>query len=243
MTERLVLVRHGDDPPDDGVALFAAANALIADFRRPFRGEALPTLDETIRGVVLYGGPYEVYDIASHRFLSDEHRYIQQCLERNVPLLGICQGAQSIAHVLGAHVGPSSHGASEFGFYELTPTNEGRGEFLTEPLVMPQNHFHGFDTPVGAVNLASTGAFPHQAFRVTPRAYGLQFHPEVTADGFRRWQDAPWARWSLPGAQTREEQTRLLSLHGAAQRAWFDSFLQHLFGERAGSDDERSDSH
>lgn len=230
MTKRLILVRHGDDPPDDRVAMFAAANALVADFRRPFRGDDLPHLDDSVCGVVFYGGPFEVYDAAGHTFLANEHRYIEQCLESDVPLLGICQGAQSIAHVLGAHVGPPKHGASEFGFYNVIPTDEGRLDFLPQPLFMPQNHFHAFDTPTGAVNLASTEAFPNQAFRVTQCAYGLQFHPEVTADGFRRWQDAPWARWSLPGAQTREEQTRLLSQHGAAQAAWFDGFLRNLFG-------------
>ena len=230
MTKRLVLIRHGDDPPDDRVAMFAAAHGLTADFRRPFQGEALPMLDESVVGVVFYGGGFEVYDTTRHTFLVEEHRYIERCLERDVPLLGICQGAQSIAHVLGARVGPLARGTSEFGFYEVSPTDEGRSDFLPQPLFMAQNHFHGFDTPDGAVNLAGTEAFPSQAFRVTTRAYGLQFHPEVTADGFRRWQDAPWARYALPGAQTREEQTLRLERHDAAQGVWFNGFLTKLFG-------------
>ncbi len=230
MTKRLVLIRHGDDPHDDRVALFAAVHGYTADFRRPFEGQSLPEVNESVAGVVVYGGKFEVYDTARHSFLTEEHRYIAQCLERDVPLLGICQGAQSIAHVLGARVGPPAHGGSEFGFYEVRPTKEGRADFLPEALHFAQSHFHEFDTPTGAVNLASTDAFPNQAFRVTPRTYGLQFHPEVTADGFRRWQDAPWARYSLPGAQTREEQTRLLALHDAAQAAWFEGFLTKLFG-------------
>ncbi len=225
-----MLVRHGDDPPDDRVALFAAARGLAADFRRPFAGDTLPPLDETVAGVVVYGGKYEVYDTERHPFLTEEHRYIEACLEGDVPLLGICQGAQSIAHVLGARVGPPAHGMSEFGFYEVTPTEAGRADFLRTPLHMTQSHFHEFDTPAGAVNLAGTDTFPNQAFRVTPRAYAVQFHPEVTAEGFRRWQDVPWARYSLPGAQTREEQTRLLELHDAAQGAWFEGFLTKLFG-------------
>lgn len=229
MNKRLVLIRHSDDPPDDRVALFAESRGLLADFRRPFEGNPLPPLDETVAGVVIYGGPFEVYDTGRHTFLTEEHRYIERCLEQDVPLLGICQGAQSIAHVLGARVGPPRHGGAEFGFYELEPTDDGRTEFLPHPLHMAQNHFHEFDTPPGAVNLASTDSYPNQAFRVTPRAYGVQFHPEVTAEGFRRWQNAPWARYSLPGTQTREEQTRLLALHDAAQGAWFEGFLTKLF--------------
>ena len=47
------------------------------------------------------GGPFNVFDEAKHPFLHDENRWIEQCLKTGVPLLGICQGAQSIARVLG----------------------------------------------------------------------------------------------------------------------------------------------
>lgn len=101
---------------------------------------------------------------------------------------------------------------------------------MTRPTtVSPYSQLLTGSTPISA-DRSKGSPFPNQAFRVTPRAYGVQFHPEVTADGFRRWQDAPWARYSLPGAQTREEQTRLLALHDAAQAAWFEGFLTKLFG-------------
>ncbi|MDE0695176.1 MAG: glutamine amidotransferase, partial [Boseongicola sp.] len=59
---------------------------------------------------------------------------------------------------------------------------------------------------------------------------GLQFHPEVTIEGFRRWQKQNWANYDRPGVQQREEQTRLMHEHDAAQAEWFYGFLGSLFG-------------
>ena len=64
-----------------------------------------------------------------------------------------------------------------------------------EPTVL---HWHGdtFDLPPGATWLASTPLCPHQAFRVGPRAFGLQFHVEADAALARRWavEDADFVR-------------------------------------------------
>lgn len=59
----------------------------------------------------------------------------------------------------------------------------------------------------------------------------MQFHPEVTIEGFRRWQNAPWAKYGRPGAQTREEQDALMYGHDARQAEWFYGFLGRLFGK------------
>ena len=225
---RLVLIRHGDDPPDDRVATFAALRGWQLDFRRPFKGDDVGVLDPSVAGVVVFGGPFVVDRTDDHPFLLDEHRLIEACLETETPLLGICQGAQSLAHVLGASVGPPESGQSEFGYYEIHPTDQGR-EFLREPLFVTQSHFHEFAIPDGGVRLAYSDTFENQAFRYGTCAYGLQFHPEVTIEGFRRWQDATWARYHLPGAQTREQQTERMYKYDAAQARWFMNFLDQLF--------------
>jgi GMP synthase (glutamine-hydrolysing) len=51
----------------------------------------------------------------------------------------------------------------------------------------------------------------------------------MTRTGFRRWQDAPWAAFGKPGAQTREQQTRLGEVHDQAQHNWFMGFLNRMF--------------
>ena len=113
----------------------------------------------------------------------------------------------------------------------MTPTAEA-GSFLTQPLFFTQAHFHTFDLPQGAVHLARSAGFENQAFRYGDNVYGLQFHPECTIEGFRRWQKNSPSEGSL-GAQSRTEQDRLMMVHDAAQAAWFYDFMSKLFGSAA----------
>lgn len=226
--KRVVLVSHGDDPPDDRVHTFLVSNGFEPVIRRPFAGETLDTPDGSIAGAVVYGGKYEVYETGKFPFLNDEYRFIDQCMKRGVPLLGICQGAQQIAFHLGATVGPLDGDWSEFGYYRIDPTEAGR-DFLPAPIYVSQSHWHTFGIPDGAERLAGSDLFPNQAFRHGPRTYGLQFHSEVTIEGFRRWQRAPWAPYGKPGTQTRTEQDALMHQHDAAQAEWFYGFLGGLF--------------
>ncbi len=225
---RAVLIRHGDEPDDDRVITFFSDHGVEPEIRKPFRGEALGKVDGSVVASVVYGGPFNVFEEDRHAFLSDENRWIEECISKGVPLLGICQGAQSIARVLGAHVGPKEGNPHEFGFYEVEATPEGLG-VLPPRLVVTQAHSHGFDLPSGAINLASSALFANQAFRYGALTYALQFHAEVTPPGFRRWQDSSWAPYGKPGSQTRAEQDRLMALHDAKQHQWFMGFLESFF--------------
>lgn len=230
MTKRVVLVRHGDEPDDDRVVRFFLERKIEPEIVRPYRGEALGEVDDTVVASAVYGGPFNVFDEDLHPFLHDEARWIRQCMARGVPLLGICQGAQQIARVLGAQVGPKPGEPTEFGYYEMKPTGNGR-EVFPESLFVAESHYHTFDIPAGAEHLAGSAMFPNQAFRVGEKVYAFQFHAEVTETGFRRWQEAKWARYGKPGVQTREEQDRLMRQHDARQHEWFMGFLERLFGE------------
>ena len=230
MARQLILIRHGDDPPDDRVTSFAIEAGFEPVFRKPFRGDALGPPGPDVAGTVIYGGPFSVFDEAAHPFLRNEARWIAACMAAGVPVLGLCQGGQQIARLLGAHVGPPDSGVHEFGYYEVTPTEAAVTEgFLTAPLHVALSHWHQFAVPEGAVRLAASELYPNQAFRHGDRTYALQFHPECTIEGFRRWQGQPWAAYCKPGAQDRAEQDRLMARHDAAQAAWFYGFLARLF--------------
>lgn len=229
MAKRAVLIKHGAEPDDDRVVAFFRGRGIEPEIVRPFRGEALGSVDEDVVASTVYGGPFNVFDEDKHPFLHEEARWIRECMARDVPLLGICQGAQQIARVLGAEVGPKAGEPNEFGYYEITPTAAGRDVF-PESLHVAQSHFHEFQVPAGAEHLAGSALFGNQAFRYGDKVYGFQFHAEVTPSGFRRWQEAPWARYGKPGAQTREEQDRLMAAHDQAQHDWFMGFLGRLYG-------------
>ena len=229
MSRKIVLVRHGDDPPDDRVVTFAVQNGFEPVFYRPFKGDKLPAPGPDVAGSVVYGGPFNVFEEDKHPFLHDEADWIRACMAKEIPLLGICQGAQQIARTLGAWAGPYDTPVHEFGYYPISPTPEGR-DFLPDTLNMTQAHFHTFAIPEGAVHLASSPLYPNQAFRYGDKTFAFQFHPEVTIEGFRRWQSYPWAAFGKPGAQTKDQQNALMAEHDARQADWFYGFLRKLFG-------------
>ena len=227
---RVLEIRHGDEPPVDRVHGHLVGAGYAVERLRPYAGDAVPRVDDTVAGVVVHGGPFAVYAEDEFPFLVEEHRLIREALDAGVPLLGICQGAQSMARVLGAEVGPPDHGLHEFGYYEIRPTADGAADgFLSKPLVVCQAHYHQFGIPDGAVRLAESDVYPNQAFRWGERAWGLQFHGEVTPDLFRRWQGESWARSDAPGAQDEAEQNRLMALHDDAQADWYAGFLGRVF--------------
>jgi GMP synthase (glutamine-hydrolysing) len=196
----------------------AIAEAIAASGRdctvvRVDRDEALPSPDEVgeMAGLVVLGGPMSVHDDLA--WLPAERRLLKEAVAAFIPVLGVCLGAQQLAASLGAEVtqGP----APEIGVGEvhLTPESSGDALFGPAPTPLPCFHWHGdtFTLPPGAALLASSEAYPHQAFRVGPSAYGLQFHVEVSAALAGHWTP------HLPsGIFVRMSDVAHIARHGAA---------------------------
>ncbi len=227
---RILCIRHEADPTDDRITRWCADNHVTADIRRPFRGEDLGGITDDLAGVVVYGGNYNAYDSAKHPFLRKEYEMIDAAMQSNIPLLGICQGAQMIAHHMGAFAGAPEHGLHEFGYYEVVPTDQGK-TILPTAHHFTQAHFHTFDVPAGATHLARSETFENQAFSVGKAVMAVQFHPEQTPAGFARWmaRGDDWGRYAEPGVQDKDTQTRLMQAHDAAQGAWLTGFLDTFF--------------
>jgi GMP synthase (glutamine-hydrolysing) len=171
-------------------------------------GEPIPERDG-FAGVVVMGGPMGAYEDAEHPWLTAEKRYLREAVARDVPVWGVCLGAQLLAASLGARVYPGPE--AEVGVLPVELTDEAAADpvFGGAPRSFPTLQWHGdtFDLPDGATLLASSPAYPNQAFRVG-RSYGLQFHVEVTPELAAQWGDVPAYAGSLeailgPGALDR----------------------------------------
>lgn len=230
MAKRVILIKHEQDPGDDRVSDWLAANGYQLDWRAPCLGDTLEEPGEDIAGAVIYGGPQNVCDRLP--YIVDEARFAEKCMLRDIPLVGLCLGGQIVADALGAWVGPGRNGLHEFGYYKLSPTEAGRALFPDE-MHVTEAHSHEFDIPAGAVHLASTEHYANQAFSFGDKTFGFQFHPEISGPGFIRWQNADWAYWDKPGAQTRTEQEAIAPICVPVQDAWMDTFLMDLFGPAA----------
>lgn len=154
--------------------------------------DAAPSL-EGYNGLVVLGGPMSVNHLERHPHLGTEMRLIEQALQKDLPVLGICLGAQLIAKTLGSRVYPNDE--KEIGWYDVSPTEMARSDpvaaHFREREKLFQWHGDTFDIPKGAVHLASSPACANQAFRYGPNVYALQFHLEVDEPMIERWLTVP----------------------------------------------------
>ncbi len=150
--------------------------------------DARPRL-ERYQALIILGGPMQVGQHDRHEHLKIECRLIEQALRDRIPVLGICLGAQLLAHVLDGRVGPC--GLPEIGWYDLHPTERTPDCAVLKPLSAPhpifQWHHWGFDCPPGAVSVAENPDSGCQAFRAEGCAWGFQFHLELDARLIHRW--------------------------------------------------------
>lgn len=158
-----------------------------------FDGQTVPTT-LTHDLLVVMGGSMGVADIgdAKYPFLSAETALLKSALQKNQPVLGICLGAQLLAHAAGAVVQPNRKDGVIVREVGWAPVDflgaDHRPELVGIRAREIMLHWHGdtFAIPTGAVHLASTPNCANQMFRL-PRQVGIQFHPEIDAHSIAEW--------------------------------------------------------
>lgn len=226
MSKRVLIVVHQEHSTPGRVGEFLIQRGYALDRRCPCMDDPLPDDLSDYEAIVVFGGPQSAND--DHLpGIRAELRWLETCaIPSNLPLLGICLGAQQIARVLGAKVGPHDEGLVEIGYWQISPTQDG-AEFLDSPMMFYQWHSETFEIPTSAVHLAHNEAFAGQAFQYNDHVYGIEFHPEMTREMITRWctSERGEPKLSLRGAQAADTQLRNFERYAASTDRWLSSFL------------------
>lgn len=177
----VLVVEHarGEGPYALGEALEAAG--LHMQLCQVWAGDPVPQSLVGVEAVAVMGGAQTAYSDDGFPSRHAELDLLRKVLAADLPVLGICLGAQLLAMAAGgkARVGSGLQlGWSEVG---LSPAADKDPLFSGAPERLRVLHWHGdtVDLPEKAVLLASCDRYPVQAFRVGAAAWGLQFHLEV----------------------------------------------------------------
>lgn len=189
---RVVVLQHHERVPLGALAppLERGAELEVLGLHRDPEG-AGRRVTELIAGrgydaLIVLGGPVGVYEADRHPFLRDSLKIVEDAVTRDVPVLGVCLGAQLLSQALGSPVFRGSERGlpPEVGFFPLALTEAGASDPVTAAYAPPTPtlfwHQDTHDLPPGAVLLAETARYPMAAFRWGRWAYGLQFHLETT---------------------------------------------------------------
>ncbi|WP_419909786.1 glutamine amidotransferase-related protein [Hoeflea sp.] len=225
---QIIVIEHDEQAEPDNGLRHLARRGISVRLVRPYLGEDLPMLDDRVAGVIIKGGPQYVTDLKQFPYLRDEISFADRTMKRQIPLLGICLGAQMIAHHLGADVGFHPEGHVAFGYYPTVVTDAG-ADIIPDGLMALSGNAQGFDCPKNAELLATGPLFPNQAFRHGPSTIALQFHPEVTRAILDQWQRVLGGNVGKPGTHSFDEQDEAFRKHNHNLALWYGDFLDRFF--------------
>lgn len=189
-----------------------------------------------LSGLIVLGGEMNTDQYDDYPWLEQVRRLVEEAVDADMPMLGICLGAQTLARALGAEVRRAA--VKEVGFRDVTPTSHGRDDPVVAPFAdgvkVFQWHEDAFELPHDATLLFSSTDIANQAFRAG-KAYGVQFHFEVDEGVIADWCDEsdPEALrddWGVTKEGLLEEARRHLPAQRASAKETVRAFARLLAG-------------
>src|SRR5215208_4192323 len=200
----VVAVVHNLERPFLGHAgpVLRAAGVEL-DERFPRVGDALPAPGDA-DGILVLGGEQNALEPS----LAPQVALLRDATSQGVPVLGVCLGAQMLAHAHGGEVRRLPRRHLAWRELQRLPAAEGDPVLGALPPGAAAVHWNedGFSLPPGALELLRSPAGSGEGFRVGGRSWGVQFHPELDEDTLERWYE----RWdyALGEAGVGEEEAR-----------------------------------
>ena len=228
---RVLSVTHGPSVPgglfDEAVE---ASGHVLERWLVPEGGS--PDRASSYDAVMVFGGSQHPDQDDCFGWLGREEEFLREVLADEVPIFGVCLGAQMLARAAGASVGPAS--APEIGWLEISLTADGAEDpvlgVLPARATVFQWHHYTFSLPPSGVALADS-ELCLQAFRLEGQpAWGIQFHAEVTGAMISDWVEELPEDLPMPADELGAESEERIAQSNAQGRALAGAFLRHAAG-------------
>lgn len=238
---RFVIVEHEDACPPSWLGEWWSALGveLVRARAHAASGEAAVTIPVSVAAVgadalVVLGGEAGANDDADHPWLPATRALIARTVADGIPFLGVCLGHQLAGVALGGVAGPNPFGHST-GLTPVALTEAGREDALLADfegaLAVQWNNDVILTLPPGATVLATAPDGTPQAVRFGPRAWGVQFHPEVSPAQFDSWTiDKPSAATGAAGLDLAGASAAIHAA-GAVLRQTWRPFAEHFVAQ------------
>ncbi|MCU1456624.1 MAG: Methyltransferase type 11 [Actinomycetia bacterium] len=221
MTRPALVVQHDHDEVAGPLRAALESVGVPSDVWVMLDGVPVPDDAAAFSAVVMMGGLQAAYSDLRFPTRRAELELIEHTVDAGIPILGLCLGAQLMAHALGGEA-MKGHGP-EVGWVPVRLLSSAHDDPLLSGLpdefAALQWHGDTYRPPPGAVLLAESDAYPNQGFRLGDRAWGLQFHLEAVETIAQTWADSdPVSAGFAPGGADGLRFANRVSYPGSAER-------------------------
>ena len=191
MTKRVLIFLHMDDEHPGYIGHYLQRKNIPYQIVRGYQGDPIPTLDESMAGLVFMGGVMSANDDIP--WIKQEIELIREALDNNIPLLGHCLGGQLITMALDYEV--TANPVEEVGWHYCHKqpsryTDDWLGD-IDDTFIMFQWHLETFALPAQAQLLFSSKHCHNQAYCYGDNVLAMQGHVEMTEPMLVEWM----TRW------------------------------------------------